>query len=56
MGKEIITFSDIDIERPEFYRYKSPIFSRMNSFFFEKQTLNTLLVNCVMIIKLSFYI
>ena len=37
MGKEIITFSDIDIERPEFYRYKSPIFSRMNSFFLKNK-------------------
>ena len=26
MGKEIKTFSDIEIEKIEFYRYKTPIF------------------------------
>ena len=25
MGKEILTFSDIEIEKNKFYRYKSPI-------------------------------
>ena len=26
MGKEILTFSDIEIEKNKLYRYKSPIF------------------------------
>ena len=26
MGKQIITFGDVEIEKHKFYRYKSPIF------------------------------
>ena len=26
MGKEILTFADIEIEKKKFYRHKSPIF------------------------------
>ena len=26
MGKQILTFGDIEIEKDKFYRYKSPIF------------------------------
>ena len=28
MGKEMITFGDIEIEKHKFHRYKSPIFYR----------------------------
>ena len=28
MGKEILTFSDIEIEKNKFYLYKSPSFSK----------------------------
>ena len=29
MGKEIITFDDIEIEKHKFYRYKCPIFQKI---------------------------
>ena len=29
MGKEILTFGDIEIEKNKFYRYKSPIFLKV---------------------------
>ena len=65
MDKEILTFGDIEIEKIKFYRYKSPTFlndvdiekvfvsSKISSV---KRTINTLLVTCIMIIKLSHYI
>ena len=28
MGKEILTFGDIEIEKNKFYRHKTPIFKR----------------------------
>ena len=28
MGKEILTFGDVDIEINQFYHYKSPIFKK----------------------------
>ena len=28
MGKEILTFRDIEIEKNKFYRHKTPIFRR----------------------------
>ena len=29
MGKEILTFGDIEIEEDKFYRYESPAFYKM---------------------------
>ena len=65
MGKEIITFGDIEIEKNTFYCHKSPISwkdvdiekvlsNKISSS--EKNTINTLLVTCIMIIKLNHYI
>ena len=66
MGKEIWTFGSIEIEKSKFYFYKIPIFLKdadiekvlvSNKITFgEKKTINTLLVTCIMIIKLSHYI
>ena len=50
MGKTILTFGDTDIEKNEFYHHKFPIFKK------NIKTINTLLVTCIMIIKLSHYI
>ena len=66
MGKEMLTFGDIEIEKNNFYRNKISIFwgdvdtetvlvSNKLSFG-KKKTINTLLVTCIMIIKLSHYI
>ena len=63
MSKETLTFGDIQIENNKFYRYKTPILlvdldiekvlvSNKISFG-EKKTISTLLVTCIMIIKLS---
>ena len=59
-------FGDIGIEKNKFYYYKSPSFLKdvdiekvlvsSNIYFGEKKTINTLLVTCVMIIKLNYYI
>ena len=57
-------FADIEIEKNTFYRNKTPIF--LNDVDIEKvllsikisfgeKTINTLLVTCIMIIKLSLY-
>ena len=65
MGKEILTFDDIEIEENKFYHHKSPIFIKdvdiekilvCNKIFSGKETINTLLVTCIMILKLSHYI
>ena len=66
MGKEILMFNDTEIEKNKFYRNKSPIFLKdvdikkvlvSNKIFSsEKKTINTSLVNCIIIIKLSHYI
>ena len=47
MGKEINTFSDIEIEKHKFHCFKSPI----NTL----KAINTLLVTCIMIMKLRHY-
>ena len=47
MGKEINTFGDIEIEKHKFHRFKSPINNLKGT--------NTLLVTCIMIIKLRHY-
>ena len=65
MGTEILTFGDIEIEKKIFYRYKSPVTLRdtdiekvlvSNKISFGEKTTSTLLVICIMIIKLSYYI
>ena len=63
MSKETLTFGDIQVENNKFYCYKTPILlgdvdiekvlvSNKISFG-EKKTISTLLVTCIMIIKLS---
>ena len=47
MGKEINTFGDIEIEKHKFHCFKSPI----NTL----KAINTLLVTCIMIMKLRHY-
>ena len=68
MGKEILTFWDIKIEKKKnfFYHHeistvlkdvdieKVLVFNKILSC--EKKTINTLLVTCMMIIKLGYYI
>ena len=66
ISKEILTFGDTEIEKNKFYRYKSPIFLKdvdiekvlaSNKITFDKKrTINTLLITCIMIIKLNHYI
>ena len=65
MGKDILTFGDTEIERNKFYRHKSPIFLKdvdiekvlvSNKISSDEKNYNTLLVTCIMIIKLSHYI
>ena len=65
MGKEILTFRDIETEESKFYRIKTPIFLNdvdiekllvSNKISFGEKTINTLLVTCTIIIMLSHYI
>ena len=65
MSKEILTSGDIEIEKIKFYRNKTPIFLKdinikkvlvSNKIFFSEKTTSTLLVACIMIIKLKHYI
>ena len=65
MGKDILTFGDIEIEKNKFYCHKNRIFLKdvdiekvlvSNKLFSGKKTVNTLLVSCIMMIKLSHYI
>ena len=65
MGKEIITFGDIKVEKHKSYHYQSPIFLEdvdidnvlvSNKIFLVEKIINTLLVGCMMIMKLSNYI
>ena len=62
MGKETLTFGNIEIQKNIFYRYKSPIFKKdvdiekvlvSQKFLLVENTMYTLLVACIMIIKLS---
>ena len=62
MGRNILTFGNIENEKHKFYRYKNPIFEKMYimetykyliRFFLMQKSINTLLVTCMMIIKLS---
>ena len=65
MGKGILTFGDIEIEKYDFYRYKSSIFKKdvdietvlvSNKISSGEKNITTLLVTCMMILKLSHYI
>ena len=65
MDKTFLTFGDIEIEKNEFCRIKILVFIRYKyweeilyptRFLLVKKTVNTLLVTCIMIIKLSHYI
>ena len=55
MGKEISTFSDIQIEKYKLYYYKSPTSQKVDltRFLLVKEIINNLLVTCMMIIKLT---
>ena len=63
MGKEILNFGNTEIEKNKFCRNKAPIFLKVVDTekvlvsnkvpFGGKRTINTLLVTCIMIIKLS---
>ena len=57
MGKEVLTFRNIEIEKNKFYRNKIPVPRRDVDIekVYEK-TINTLLVTCIMIIKSRHYI
>ena len=64
MGKEILMFSDTEIEKNKFYHHKSPIFLNdvntekvlvSKKFLLVKKTVSTFLVTCRTIIKLSHY-
>ena len=66
MSKGILTFGDIEIEKDKFYHYSSPIFLKedvdinnllvSSKISFGEKAINTLLLTCMMIIKLSHYI
>ena len=65
MGKGILTFGDVDIEKNQLYHYKSPIFLKnvdtekvldLKRFLLVKKAISTLLVTCIMKTKLSPYI
>ena len=63
MGKEILTFSDIEIEKNKLYRHKSHIALDIEKVleskkisFAKKKAVSTLLLTFIMIIKLSHYI
>ena len=64
MGKEIITFGDLAIEKYKFHHYKVSVFlededidniSDLTRFLLEKKAINTLLVTYAVTIKLSYY-
>ena len=66
MGKEILTFGNIEIEKNKFYYHKNPApLTDLNTekvlvsnkiFYLVKKSINTLLVTCIMMIKLSHYL
>ena len=62
MGKEILTFGNIEIEKNKFIHHQAPIFVRdtniekvlvSNKISFGEKTIITLLVTCIMVIKLN---
>ena len=65
MGKEILAFGAIEIEKNKFYRHKSPIILKYegiekvlvsNKVSFGEKNIDTFLVTCMMIKKSSHYI
>ena len=64
MDKEILVFGDIEIEKDKFTAIKLDFVKysdinnvlESNNIFLVKNTINNLLVTCMMIIKLSHYI
>ena len=58
MDKEILTFGDTEIEKHKFHRYKVQFFLEdvdIDNELVSKKAINTSLVTCMMIIKLSYY-
>ena len=61
MGKEFLTFEDIEIEKNKFLPPKDSYFLRdvgienwhLTRFLLVKKAINTLLVTCIMVIKLN---
>ena len=62
--EEIITVGDLETEKHKPHRYKSPIFLKdvdinnvlvSNKISSDEKTINTLLVTCMIMIKLSHY-
>ena len=56
MDKEILTFSDIEVEKNNVCNNNTPIFFQRCRYwvdFFWQKAINTLLVTCIMIIKLA---
>ena len=65
MGKELLLFGNTEIDKNKFYRNETATFLKdvdiekvlvSKKIYFDEKTINTLLVTCVMIIKLSHYI
>ena len=65
MGKEVLILRDIEIWKNKFSRHQSHIFKKVvdigkvlvsNKIYYNEKAINTLLVTCIMIIKLSHYI
>ena len=63
MGKEVLKFGNI--EKNKFYHHKSPVPLRdvdsqkvlvSNNFYFGEKAINTLLVICIMTVKLNYCI
>ena len=65
MGKEVLILRDIEIWKNKFSRHQSHIFKKVvdigkvlvsNKISYNEKAINTLLVTCIMIIKLSHYL
>ena len=60
MGKEVLTFGDIEIEKNKFYPPKTFIFLKdvdvEKVLVSNKSTISTLLLTCIVAIKLNHYI
>ena len=65
MGNETVTPGDIETEKKKFYRYKSHIFFKdvaiekvlvFKKISLVKKAINTFLVTCIRIVKLSYYV
>ena len=65
MGKEILTFGKIEIEKSKFYRHKASIFLKdvdnekvlvSNKIYFGEKNYMHFVGTCIMVIKLNRYI